>query len=101
MLLFLLSESLRKIGIHFVGVVKTATKTSYAFPTLQFTTWTWVQQKLVIINEDYDSVFAVAIMCLNNNRLFFVGNSEPVTDEDPLYHGRWRQEVEHSDNMDP
>ena len=41
-----------------------------------------------IINEDDDSIRAVAIMWLDKNHKFFVGNAEPATDEDPLYHVR-------------
>ena len=58
-------------------------------------------KKLVSINEDDDSVCAVAIICLNNNCQFFVGNAEPENSEEPLYYVRWRQVVEQSDNLEP
>ena len=53
------------------------------------------------INEYGDSVHAVAIMWLDKNHQFFVGNAEPTTSEDPLYRVRWRQVTEQSDNLDP
>ena len=52
------------------------------------------------INEDDDSVRAVAIMWLDKNHQFFVGNSEPATTEEPLYHVRWRQVAEQSDHLE-
>ena len=51
----------------------------------------WGLKKLVIINEDDDSIRAVSIMWINKNRRFFGGNAEPVTAEDPLYHVSWHQ----------
>ena len=56
---------------------------------------------MVSINEEDDSVHAVAIMWLDKNHQFFVGNAEPTTSEDPLYRVRWRQVTEQSDNLDP
>ena len=53
---------------------------------------------MVIINEDDDSVRAVAIMWLDKNRQFFVWNAEPGTAEDLLYSVRWSQVSEQSDN---
>ena len=46
---------------------------------------------MVSINEEDDSVHAVAIMWLDNNYRFFVGNAEPATDDDTLYRVRWSQ----------
>ena len=54
---------------------------------------------MVIINEYDDSVRFVAIVGINKNRQFFVGDYEPTTAEDPLYIVRWFQVVEHSDNL--
>ena len=49
---------------------------------------------MVSINKDDDSVRAVAIMCLEKDFHFFVGDAEPSTTEDTLYHIRWRQVAE-------
>ena len=57
-------------------------------------------KQLVSINEDDDSVRDVAIMWLDRNRIFFVGNTEPNTDEDTLYRVRWNQMAEQSDNQE-
>ena len=56
---------------------------------------------MVSINADDDSVCAIAIMWIDNNRQFFVGDSEPATSEEPLYSVRWSQVAEHSDNLEP
>ena len=61
----------------------------------------WGIKKLVSINEDYDSVHVVPIMWLDKNRQFVVGNSEPVTAEEPIYRVRWRQVAEQSDSLEP
>ena len=58
-------------------------------------------KKLASINEDDDSARAMAIICLNKNCQFFVGNAETDTAEDPLYRVRWRQVSEQSNNMKP
>ena len=60
-----------------------------------------VNTKMVRFNEDDDSVRAVAIMRLDKNRRFFLGNAEPGTAEEPLFRARWRQAAEHRDNMEP
>ena len=56
--------------------------------------------KLVSSNDEDDSVGAVAIMWLDNNRRFFVGDTEPATAEEPLYRVMWRQVAEQSENPD-
>ena len=56
---------------------------------------------MVSISYDDDSVFAVAIMCLENNRQFVFGGAEPVIAEEPLYHVWWIQVEEQSDHLDP
>ena len=56
---------------------------------------------MVSINEYGDIVHDVAIMWLDNNRQFFVGNAEPATAEEPLYRVRWHQVAEQSDNLEP
>ena len=56
---------------------------------------------MVRINEDDDSVCAVAIMWIDNNHQFSVCNAEPATDEETLYHGRWHQVEENIDHLEP
>ena len=56
---------------------------------------------MVSINEYGDSVHDVAIMWLDNNRQFFVGNDEPATAEERLYCVRWCQVEEQIDNLKP
>ena len=56
---------------------------------------------MVSNNEDNDSVFAAAVMCLNKTRQFIVGNAEPATAEYPLYSVRCHQLAEQSKNMYP
>ena len=55
---------------------------------------------MVSINEYGDSVHDVAIMWLDNNRQFFVGNADPATAEEPLYCVMWCQVAEQSGNPD-
>ena len=83
-------------------MVKTDTKQYY----MHFLNYNYLHKhgdykKLLRMNEYDDSFCAIAIMWIDKNRQFFVGNAEPATAEEPLYRVRWHQVAEQSDNLEP
>ena len=84
-------RELELIGFNFIGVVKTATK---LFPIK------WLNplelencgDRKVLVSKDSDgNLLEIAVMWVDTNHRFFVGNAEGVEDGEPIYHMRWRQ----------
>ena len=95
---FSLSTSLRKLDLTLSVWLRRLQKNHTHFLNSNYLHERGDYNKLVSINEDDDSVRAVAIMWLDKNRQFFVWNAEPGTAEDLLYSVRWSQVSEQSDN---
>ena len=83
---------LAKIGSRFIGVVKTATK---KFPMAYLDSIELEGQGdckvIATLNDDNQRAEMVAVLWVDKNCSYFVGNSEGTAQVEPMYMTCWHQ----------
>ena len=91
---------MKKVGLRFIGVVKTATK---QFPMAHLSSQEVIERSnsRALCAKDQDGeVKLLAVMWVDRNRRCFVANAETMQQAEPEFRVRWRQ-VDETTNADP
>ena len=95
------AETLREIGLLFIGVVKTATK---LFPMRYLSKIELVNRgdRPGIITEDADGLPSLlAFTWIDRDRRYFIASCSSLTEGQPYIRERWRQVGREDPNADP
>ena len=91
---------MKKVGIRFIGVIKTATK---QFPMAYLSSQEVIERgnSHALYTKDQDGeVELLAVMWVDRDRRYFVANTETMQQAEPIFRIRWRQ-VDETTNAEP
>jgi hypothetical protein len=94
------ADEMRRIGLKFIGVVKTATK---KFPKPWLSAYEMVnrgERKGLIVKDDSGRAILMAYVWMDRDRRYFITNTSSLSEGRPYIRQRWRQ-VDQEPNAEP